>query len=113
MPFSAAMYMITNDSKKNIRMAAPFHLLVAGAGGYADLHAIAEPGDTNFPDNSPLLDDVELKNYCDDAHGFLKITVKKTSEGLNLKGEYFTIPHEPRDNEKATLYDAFEVKVAR
>jgi predicted phosphodiesterase len=87
--------------------------IVAGAGGYADLHRIADPGDPEFPDGSKLLDDVILQNYCDDAHGFLKIKLKKENEGLFLTGEYYTIPRELDNNGKAALYDTFEVKVER
>jgi predicted phosphodiesterase len=87
--------------------------IVAGAGGYADLHKLAQPGDPEFPDDSKLLDDVILQNYCDDAHGFLKIKIKKEIEGLTLTGEYYTIPRELDNDGKAALYDTFEVKIER
>jgi hypothetical protein len=83
--------------------------IVSGSGGYAELHPIAAPGDPDFPDDSCLLDDVELQNYCDDAHGFLKISMIKDADGLTINGEYYVIGNK----EKATLHDSFKVAIER
>ncbi|MBS1524762.1 MAG: metallophosphoesterase [Bacteroidetes bacterium] len=64
--------------------------IVAGGGGYADLHPIAKPDDPDFSDDSCLLDGVELQNYCDDTHGFLKIGIGKKSGKVVISGEYYT-----------------------
>jgi len=85
--------------------------IVAGAGGFADLHKIAQPGDPEFPDTSNLFDNVHLENYCDDRHGFLKITIEKTREGLALNGAYYTIPTADNDNSPSVAYDSFTVKI--
>lgn len=83
--------------------------IVAGNGGYADLHPIADPDDKDFSDDSCLLDDVELQNYCDDAHGFLKISLTKNAGKLTLSGGFYAI-----DNiNKARLYDSFVVDAGK
>jgi hypothetical protein len=82
--------------------------IVSGAGGYADLHKLAAPGEYDFPDDSCLLDNVELENYCDDAHGFLKIELEKNQGKIIIKGEYYIT------GEVSTLlHDSFRVDVER
>jgi predicted phosphodiesterase len=85
--------------------------IVAGAGGYSDLHELAGPNDPQFPDESPLLDNVELQNYCDEAHGFLKITISKKDKGLILNGGYYIIPPVDSLGAGAELYDSFTVNI--
>ena len=50
--------------------------------------------DAQFTNNNSLFNNIELLNYCDDKHGFLKITIEKTGNGAQLTGEYFSIAHE-------------------
>jgi predicted phosphodiesterase len=85
--------------------------IVAGAGGYAQLHAIAKMGDPGFPDDSSLLDNVQLEKYCDDAYGFLRISIEKTNEHLILNGAYTIIPHNGDNNQQAQLYDEFSIRL--
>ena len=94
------------NKKYNDKKIIPF--IVAGSGGYADLHPLAQPGDREFPDDSCLLDDVELQNYCDDAHGFLKISIEKKSNKITINGEYYVTDETP-----ARLYDSFALEVDR
>jgi acid phosphatase type 7 len=82
--------------------------IVAGAGGYADLHAIAQPNDPDFPDQSTLLDDVALQNYCTHTHGFLKLAVTRQMGKMQLKGEYFTVSHQ---DEPTRLFDSFVIDI--
>jgi len=82
--------------------------IVAGAGGYADLHKIAKPGDPAFPDHSKLLDGVLLQKYCDDTHGFLKVDIEKTKENFILKGDYYTVDDSGKDA-PASVYDSFTI----
>ncbi len=79
--------------------------IVAGGGGYASLHTLANPDDPQYPDTSSLLDDVELQNYCDDQHGFLKIDLSSTVDGVLIEGRYFTT-----DTGGAVLYDSFSIQ---
>lgn len=77
--------------------------IVAGAGGYAELHKIVEDTGTEFSDDSPLFAGVSLEKYCDNSHGFLKITITKDSDSFNLRGDYYTI------GESDTPFDSFSV----
>ena len=85
--------------------------IVAGAGGYDDLHSLVIEGDKNFTADSLLTGQVRLEKFCDNRHGFLKITIEKAGKGVLLTGEYFSIPHESSPGEKATsiLTDKFEI----
>lgn len=82
--------------------------IVAGAGGYADLHPIAQPNDLDFPDQSTLLDGVKLQNYCTHTHGFLKIAVTKQETGLQLKGDYYTVA---LGEGSAEMFDSFTMNI--
>lgn len=87
--------------------------IVSGAGGYADLHTIAQNRHKDLVKTSPLFNGVELKNYCDDRHGFLKVTIEKKKSGLSLMGEYYTIRHDYFNNAGpiASLFERFEVPI--
>jgi len=85
--------------------------IVAGAGGYADLHPIARSNDPDFPDDSPLLDNVKLEKYSDSAHGFLKVTLERTPSGIVLSGKFYSMPG--NEKEQARLYDSFEIDTSR
>jgi predicted phosphodiesterase len=87
--------------------------IVAGAGGYADLHKMVQPGDPAFPDSSTLLDDVTLEKYCDHSHGFLRIAIEKTKERFALDAEYFTIGPLLSDNPAASVYDSFSIDLTK
>jgi len=85
--------------------------IVAGAGGYDDLHSLVMQGDKNFVEDSTLTEQVRLEQFCDDRHGFLKISIEKAGKGVLLTGEYFSIPHEARPGEKpiSILTDEFKI----
>lgn len=85
--------------------------IVAGAGGFADLHKIATPGDPEFPDTSSLLDNVHLENFCDHTHGFLKIAIEKTKEHITLNGEYYTVSTSGNSSSISTLFDSFIINI--
>lgn len=89
--------------------------IVAGAGGYDELHPIAHPSDIAFTDKSPLFDNIELQNYCFKQHGFLKLSIERVNKKLQVTGKYYTIPHQESEESsgKATLFDTFEIEVAR
>jgi predicted phosphodiesterase len=85
--------------------------VVAGAGGFSDLHAIADPHDPDFPDNSPLLDHIELQNYCDDTHGFLKLSLERTKDGISLTGDYYIAGNNEQTGAEIKPYDSFSLLV--
>jgi acid phosphatase type 7 len=64
--------------------------VVAGAGGYWNLHYLAKDANGNplpKPWQTPDAN-VTLENYCEDRHGYLRLTASATA----LKGEYITVP---------------------
>ncbi|MDQ6482146.1 hypothetical protein RB622_27375, partial [Dyadobacter sp. LHD-138] len=88
--------------------------IVAGAGGYDELHPVAFTNDERFSTDSALMDGINMESFCDNKHGFLKIAIEKASKGLNLTGEYYTIPHDknPDSNTEATLADRFTLAIS-
>lgn len=71
--------------------------IVAGAGGYDVLHAVAHIDDERFTNDDPLLQNAHLINYCEDRHGFLKLTLERSTNGVIINGAYFSIPHAKED----------------
>ncbi len=87
--------------------------IVAGGGGYDELHPIASEDDDRFANDNPLFKDVILKQFCDDKHGFLKVSISRKGQGLQLCGSYYSIPHEEEidSDEPAVLADTFCIKI--
>jgi hypothetical protein len=80
--------------------------IVAGAGGYWNLHYMVkgpDGGKLQVPYQLPELD-TTLESYCDDHHGYMKLEITPQA----LKGEYYTVPrlHESWQA-PATLLDTF------
>jgi acid phosphatase type 7 len=83
------------------------HYLIVGAGGYHNLHRIAKAPDGTDPTvPSAVADDVMLEAYCDDRHGYLRLTATPTE----LRGEYFAVNRE--DAQPPEVRDAFVVPVS-
>jgi predicted phosphodiesterase len=87
--------------------------IVAGAGGFDELHAVAQPDDNQFTSDDPLFDHVQLVNYCDSKHGFLKVSIERTAEGLTLTGKYYMLPapEETDKNSEVILADQFSFNI--
>ncbi|RZM29414.1 MAG: metallophosphoesterase [Pedobacter sp.] len=98
---------------KNYSDGSTVPFIVCGAGGFDELHSLALTTDPNFTTDNPLFDDVVLDAFSESKHGFLKISLEKTSEGLTLTGSYYTIPHEERPDPDATslLADEFVLEL--
>lgn len=84
--------------------------IVAGNGGYHNLHQIPK-GPDGEPLDTPLElpdENARLEAYVDDRHGFLRLTITAAT----LKGEFFPCPR-PHESwsRPAKRYDVFEVKV--
>jgi acid phosphatase type 7 len=87
--------------------------IIAGAGGYDLLHRIAYNAEPGYPDDSLLFDGVRLENYCDYAHGFLKITIEKSEHLFSLRGDYNVISI-VNDNESTSfVFDSFSIDLMR
>jgi hypothetical protein len=85
--------------------------IVCGGGGYDELHPIAALDDDRFDNDNHLFEGVELLNYCDNKHGFLKVSIERTEAGINIGGEYYSIPHEEEvdSDDPAELSDTFSL----
>jgi len=89
--------------------------IVAGGGGYDELHPVASEDDDRFTNENSMFQGVQLLNYCDDKHGFLKISIERGLEGLSLSGAYYSIPHEEEidSDDPAVLADEFLINLRR
>lgn len=82
--------------------------LVAGAGGYANLHKMQSMVKSTTPPvvihDKAYGVDVTLEKYVDDQHGFFRFEVNKET----IVGEYFNVPR-PQDpySRGPRLYDRF------
>ncbi|KGE13039.1 metallophosphoesterase family protein [Sphingobacterium deserti] len=89
--------------------------IVAGAGGYVDLHSVATTDD-DFVKEMPVTEGtVSLESFCEDRYGFLKVSVERAPEGLLLHGEYYILPETAEDLQRveASLFDRFSVIINR
>ncbi|MGN6346885.1 MAG: metallophosphoesterase family protein [Candidatus Nitrosocosmicus sp.] len=98
---------IDNANSRNNKKQVPF--IVAGAGGYWNLHWMQKDIQTlPLPIKVPERDDVILEKYCDDHHGFMRIKITQSK----IIGEYYTVPnpHESwHDSLNPKQFDAFEI----
>ncbi|MDN3548162.1 metallophosphoesterase family protein [Mucilaginibacter aquaedulcis] len=88
--------------------------VVAGAGGFDELHAVVQPNDEHFTDDDQLFNDVKLMKYCDNKHGFLNISVEKNANGLIITGSYYSITKKQQTDHidvSTTLYDQFVIHI--
>lgn len=82
--------------------------IVCGAGGFDELHWLAESDEILYSNQSEIFDTVKLENFCTMQHGFLNLEIEKTGEGHSISGKYYAIPHEGlKAGEDAYLYDEF------
>ena len=86
--------------EKTYTDGASIPFIVAGGGGYDELHPLAGENDPSCVNDSPYLKGVRLLNYCDDRHGFLKITLERKNSNLTLTGEYYAITTRVDKNDK-------------
>jgi len=87
--------------------------IVAGAGGYDELHPVAFTSDHHFSPEHSLFKGVNLQHFCDDRRGFLKITLERAGEGVKISGNYYTLQPDPDGTDASDLIlglaDAFVV----
>jgi len=82
--------------------------IVCGAGGFDELHWLAEDDGVLYSADSELFDTVKLENFCAMQHGFLNLEIERIAEGHTISGKYYAIPHEGlQPGEDAQLYDEF------
>jgi hypothetical protein len=83
--------------------------LVAGAGGYHNLHSVARVNGAKLKTPVSLTlsaDKVTLESYVDDRHGFLRIEV----DAHAIAGKYYTVPR-PQESwsQPSKLADSFKL----
>jgi hypothetical protein len=83
--------------------------IVAGTGGFDELHPIALTDNEGFTAEDSRFDGVSLENNCDTKHGFLKISLERNNRGLTLTGDYYTVVDE--DDHTSVLTDSFVVRI--
>jgi acid phosphatase type 7 len=84
--------------------------IVAGAGGYWHLHTVDSKADPIYVPNSDLIDGVVMEEFCDDRHGFLRISLENNNGKRTLIGEYFTVPRSTESSkDPAEMYDYFRI----
>ncbi len=88
-------------------------IIVAGAGGYHNLHYVDSKKDPVYVPNNTFFPDATLEKFCDDRFGFLRITIERTGKTRTLTGEYFTVPR-PQESWRgaASLLDYFEIDLS-
>ncbi|SEJ00788.1 Calcineurin-like phosphoesterase [Dyadobacter sp. SG02] len=87
--------------------------IVAGSGGYDELHPVAYTNDYRFDSNLPEFEGINLEHSCDTKHGFLKVLLERTSGGITITVEFYTLPHERRVEAgvNAALEDRLVLKI--
>jgi predicted phosphodiesterase len=87
--------------------------VVAGAGGFDELHAVALPTDERFTSDNQLFDDVKLVKYCDHTHGFLNIAVEKHTNGITITGNYYSLTKKQQTDRicETALADQFVIRI--
>ena len=90
-------------------MVVPY--IVAGAGGYADLHELASLDNREVQALPAAYGQVQLMASCDVHYGFLKIGIHRCAAGLKLSGKYYSLS-EPKDR-IAKVYDQFDFLIKR
>lgn len=86
--------------------------IVAGAGGYWHLHNI-NTGGSNIKTPTPSsFQNVTFEKYCEDRHGFLRISIDMNAK--KLTGEYFTVPRQQELwKNPAVLFDTFKLDLVK
>ncbi len=88
--------------------------IVAGAGGYAILHPVAQIDDPHVSGSHEYFNSVKLDNFCDDKHGFMKMNIQRSNDGLKVKGDYYIISKiEGNEELETSLFDSFEFSLNR
>jgi len=87
--------------------------IVAGSGGFDELHVLATDDDPGFTSDDPHFEKVRLENYSLYQHGFLKVILEKAADEFFLTCQYYTMIHEDDKDLPATLYDSITLDLKR
>ncbi|MDE2590450.1 MAG: metallophosphoesterase, partial [Patescibacteria group bacterium] len=85
--------------------------IVAGAGGYHNLHPMQKQSDGNVikvPYTDPNHGDVTLENYCADHNGYMVLQVTPDS----ISGNYYIVPKQNESwSTKSQKIDSFDLDI--
>ena len=85
--------------------------IVAGAGGYHNLHPMQKQSDGNVikvPYTDPNHGDVTLENYCADHNGYMVLQVTPNS----ISGNYYIVPKQNESwSTKSQKIDSFDLDI--
>lgn len=89
--------------------------IVAGAGGYVDLHQVARKSDSKVEALSLTDGSVQLAAFCEDRYGFLKVDVQRTAEGFLIDIAYYVLPKDVEEakNVGTSLFERFSLPINR
>lgn len=89
--------------------------IVAGAGGYVDLHQVAHKSEARVEALSVADGSVQLAAFCEDHYGFLKVDVQRTAEGFLMDVAYYILPKDVEEakNIGASLFEQVSVPINR
>ena len=86
--------------------------IVAGAGGYWFLHNINTGKKIIKAPCPSSFKDVIFEKYCEDRHGFLRISIDMNIR--KLKGEYFTVPRQQESwKTPPVIFDSFTLDLVK
>lgn len=92
------------------KMEIPY--IVAGAGDYWFLHNINTGKNIVKTPCPSSFKDVVFEKYCEDRHGFLRISIDTNTRKLN--GEYFTVPRQQESWKTPPVrFDSFTLDLAK
>lgn len=108
--FTGHVHNYQRFTRKTDKKDIPY--IVAGAGGYWHLHNITTGKKVIKTPRPSSFKDVTFEKFCEDRHGFLRISIDMNKK--RLKGEYFTVPRqqEPWKN-PPELFDTFTIDLEK
>ena len=108
--FTGHVHNYQRFTRKIAKKEIPY--IVAGSGGYWFLHAInTSKKIIKTPSSSPFKG-VTFEKYCEDRHGFLRISIDMNLK--TLSGEYFTVPRQQESwKMPPALFDTFTIDLTK
>jgi acid phosphatase type 7 len=108
--FSGHVHNYQRFTRKIANREIPY--IVAGSGGYWFLHSINAGKKIIKTPVASSFQDVTFEKYCEDRHGFIRISIDINNK--TLAGEYFTVPRQQESwNTPPVLFDSFTVDLVK
>jgi hypothetical protein len=108
--FSGHVHNYQRFTRKIANREIPY--IVAGSGGYWFLHSINTGKKIIKTPIVSSFKDVIFEKYCEDRHGFIRISIDMNNKAL--AGEYFTVPRQQESwNTPPVLFDSFTLDLVK